>query len=441
MPGLEFIYREAGNVPENRILEKQDALEDEISSLRKVLKAGYGSEYASINLPFDEGMLKKVENTVREKNRFEPEILVVAGIGGSNLGTIAVHEALNTRFHNELSQKPRVYFADTVDPDKIHSIKKICVETLDDGGKILLNAVTKSGSTTETITVFEHFRKLLEKYEGGKWPEYAVATTGSDSGLRKYAEKTGMAALEIPDTVGGRYSVLSPVGLFPLGMLGVKLKELRRGAADAVKDGLNKKINSNNPAVSAILLYEHFKSGKNICDTFLFSTDLESVGKWYRQLMGESVGKKYSKSGKLANSGMTPTVSIGSTDLHSMAQLYLGGPKDKYTAFIWPGRTRHDQKSPSKGSGLLEQVQGKNTAQILEAIYEGVKTAYVKNSRPFSEIRLEDKSEYSIGYLLQFKMLEIIYLARLLDVNPFDQPRVEDYKQETRKILGGTDEA
>jgi glucose-6-phosphate isomerase len=160
----------------------------------------------------------------------------------------------------------------------------------------------------------------------------------------------------------------------------------------------------------------------------LFSTDLESLGKWYRQLMAESIGKK--------GIGLTPTVSIGSTDLHSMVQLYLGGPKDKLTNFV-SAHFNTELKVPyyPEYNELVPHLQKKELNHIMHAILYGTKAAYKKHKRPFTETRLDGKNAYAIGAYLQLKMTEIIMLAHLFKVNPFDEPEVESYKKETRHVL------
>jgi glucose-6-phosphate isomerase len=153
--------------------------------------------------------------------------------------------------------------------------------------------------------------------------------------------------------------------------------------------------------------------------------------------MAESLGKEFNEKGETVNVGLTPVISIGSTDLHSMAQLYLGGPYDKFTTFLSVENSNSHVNVPIlKGySKLVQEVQGKSLESIMNAILEGTKAAFRKGRRPFMEVKLPCKSEYPIGQFLQFKMIETIYLAYLLDVNPFDQPNVESYKDETRKIM------
>ena len=215
-------------------------------------------------------------------------------------------------------------------------------------------------------------------------------------------------------------------------MLNINLNRLLDGAKSARNSGLS--TNKNLPALSAIIQFLNYKKGKNISDLFLFSNDLESIGKWYRQLMGESIGKEFNNQNKKIFNGITPSVSIGSTDLHSMAQLYLGGPYDKFTTIL---RLENSikLKVPKLNYELVNNIETKSLHEIMGAIIDGIEIAFRKGKRPFVEITLKDKSEYSIGYFLQFKMIEMMYLGYLMNVNPFDQPSVESYKIETKKIL------
>ncbi|MFC1686060.1 hypothetical protein ACFLZZ_03505 [Nanoarchaeota archaeon] len=358
--------------------------------------------YDFLRLPSDKVTLKEVKAVIKAKSKLNPSYLIVIGIGGSNLGTIAVQEAVLGKLYNQLNPKIKVLYADTVDSDTVDSIKKIVK-----GKKVLLNIVSKSGTTTETS---ENFKALLSLVKN---PKQVIATTDRGSELWKLAKQKGYTPLEIPKYVGGRYSVFSLVGLFPLGMLGINLDKLLKGAEDMNKKCFSENLTANPAALGASILYLNHKKGKNIHDTFLFSNDLESAGKWYRQLLAESIGKK-------KDTGITPTVSIGSTDLHSIAQLYLAGPKDKFTTFVSLEKTNHPMNKLDK---------------IMKAILKGTKIAFKKRDLPFSELTLPDKTEYALGQFLQLKMVETVYLSRLLKVNPFNQPDVEAYKKETKRIL------
>ena len=433
-----FNYEETCLISKEDILAQGERLKPEINRVREALSQNYTTEYASINLPADKSLLHQVEALTKEKITLKPNILVVIGIGGSNLGTMAVHEAVNGKAYNALNPPVQVYFADTVDEDKARDLLQVVDEELSNGGNVLLNVVTKSGATTETIALFELFKEKLAEYKKEAHTKYIVATTDKDSPLWDFAQAQGYSLLEIPKIIGGRYSVFSSVGLFPLMMLGMDASLIQEGASQMIPDCTSTEILENPAALSAIILYKHFKEGRNINDNFIFATDLEAVGKWYRQLMGESIGKEMNKDGtERVNSGITPTVSIGSTDLHSMAQLYLGGPPDKVTTFISVMRDKTDLILPTvtEFESLAGKIQGRRLSTIMYAIYEGTKIAFKNGNHPYIELILPDKSPFSVAKLLQLKMIEMMYLGFLLGVNPFDQPNVEEYKKETRRIL------
>lgn len=437
MNALRFSFK-GSIVPKGDISKVSKKLAKEIEAMNTAAAAGYSDPRASINLPLDRKMLEDVMKVVNEKRSFDPEYLVVIGIGGSSLGTIAVQEAVLGRHYNQLNHRPKVLYADTVDPDDIKAIISLIEPALREGRNILVNCISKSGGTTEPAANFEIIVDLLKRYRDD-YNRYVVVTTGRGSMFWNLAEKEGFTAIDIPPAVGGRYSVFSNVGLFPLGMLGIDLGKLLAGASSMRNACLSKDVNKNPAAMSALLHFIHWKKKRNIDVMFMFSKDLESVGKWYRQLMGESIGKEFDVRKKKVSAGITPTVAIGSIDLHSMAQLYLGGPQDKFTTFVEVEKANSDVKIPSlKGyENLVENIQGRNLSEVMGAISGGVKAAFMKGKRPFAEAILPDKSEKSIAQFLQFKMMEMMYLGYLMEVNPFDQPNVESYKAETKRILSG----
>jgi glucose-6-phosphate isomerase len=435
MKGISFSF-EAALVPHERIVQSAERLRPEIRNMAAAVSKGYSDDRASINLCDDRSMLSKVERAVRDKLRLKPEYLVVVGIGGSSLGTMAVQEAVLGKLYDQLTPSTRVLYADTVDSDYLNNILALVEPALKSESNIVLCIVSKSGTTTETVANAEVLIESLRKHSKN-YQKCVVVISDKDSKLWKIALREGFNVLETPERVGGRYSVFSPVGLFPLGVLGINIGELLAGAKSMRDACVDTNVERNPAAMSATVQYVHHEVGRSISDVFLFANDLESLGKWCRQLMAESLGKEFSKEGAMVNVGMTPTVSIGSTDLHSMAQLYLGGPCDKFTTFVSVENNNSRVNVPRlQGySRLVGGIQGKSLADIMHAILEGTKEAFRKGGRPFMEIGLPCKSEYFLGQFLQFKMMETMYLAYLLDVNPFDQPNVESYKEETRKIL------
>ena len=435
MKDIEFSFEHA-MIPQQRILETAERLRPTIRNMANAISEGYEGDLASLYLPDDRLMLGKVRQAIGKNLQLKPVYLVVVGIGGSNLGTIAVQEAVLGKLYNQLTASTKVLYADTVDSDSINNIITLIKPVLEKGGNIILNVISKSGATTETIANAEVLIDLIRRHKKD-YKNCITVTSDKDSELWNIAVKEGFNVLEIPKKVGGRYSVFSPAGLFPLGLLGIDIERLLEGATHMREVCIDTNIEKNPAAISAAIQYLHYESGKNISDLFLFANDLESLGKWCRQLMAESLGKEFNKKGEKVNIGITPDISIGSIDLHSMAQIYLGGPYDKFTIFLTVENSNSHINVPTlkEYSELVYGVQGQSLESIMSAIVEGTKAAFRKGKRPFMEVKLPCKSEYSIGQFLQFKMIETIYLGYLLDVNPFDQPNVESYKQETRKIL------
>lgn len=404
----------------------------------KIAKTGgYEAPESSVNLPSDNELVRNVLRVVHEKVTKNLKYIIVIGIGGSNLGAKAVYDALLGYFDVLVpSRFPKMIWADTVDAaffTQFHALLK----SVKDRKEVLLVMVSKSGTTTETVADTEVILDLLAKQFTQRLAlDRAVVITDNGSVLWKIAGELGITRLWVPEKVGGRYSVFSAVGLFPLAACGIDIKALRDGARRMRASCLSEDLLKNPAAASAATLFLANWKGKTIHDTFIFEPALESVGKWYRQLVGESLGKEHNRRGKVVHAGITPTVSVGSVDLHSVGQLYLGGPRDKITTFVSIERGV-DVRVPGRMifPDLVEGIKDRSVRKILSAILAGVKIAYRKRKLPFMEIMLPDVSAHSLGELLQFKMLEVMYLGHLMNVNAFDQPNVELYKQETRKIL------
>ncbi len=435
MKPISFSYQNSCGIDSYAIEQQIDRLGTEIKQIQDSRVSAYATDYASLWIPEDQAMIATVRQIITHMGPLHPSVLVVIGIGGSNLGTKAIQEGVLGKFYNFQEPEPKIFYADTVDSDLINDLALLVQNYLEQDQTVIINIVSKSGSTTETSANAEIFLTILKRWYGDAYHNYVIVTTDKDSALWIDANELKYACLEIPKKVGGRYSVFTPVGLFPLAMLGIDIVALHTGARDAVQNCLQPSI-ENPAAVSAALLFLHNQRGITISDTFLFSVDLESVGAWYRQLMGESVGKECSRVGERVEAGITPTVSIGSTDLHSVGQLYLGGPRDKFTTFVVVEENKSDlvvRESVALKSS--QSLRGKPLATIMDAIVQGTQTAYREGKRPFVTFHIPQKSAYYFGYFLQMKMIEMIYLGYLLNVNPFDQPNVESYKQVTRKLL------
>lgn len=410
-----------------------------IDHLVKVSNAkNYYFPESSINLPFDRELLKEVENLSKIKNSSKLKYVIVIGIGGSNLGTKAIYDAIYSHFDVlETDRSPKIIFADTIDPEFMQKLINLLSQKINDPEEILIIPISKSGTTLETVVNLEVIYNTVKE----RFPfinERVIAITDFKSKLWEKAEEKNISTICIPENIGGRYSVFSAVGLVPLSLVGVDIQSLLEGARHMRDLCLDKDVSKNPALVSAIISYSQFTKGRYINNNFFFKPEFDSVGKWYRQLMGESIGKEKDRNGKIVNTGITPIVSIGSTDLHSIAQLYLGGPKDKTTTFVSTQKDL-DVTVPQDLSwqGLADIIKGKFLNEVLHAVLSGTQIAYKNRGLSFVNVVLEDSSEKSLGEFLQFKMIEMMYLGRLMNVNPFDQPNVEDYKVETKKILSG----
>lgn len=380
------------------------------------------TDFSSINDTLkDKYCLKQVKKIIAEKKKLKPKYIVVIGIGGSNLGTKAIEEALLGNLYNETTEKTKILYADTTDSNYISDILTLIEKPLKNKENIILNLISKSGSTTESIANFEVLFNLLKKYK--KKPEnYVVVTTEKGSQLYLVAVKNKYSVLTIPKDVIGRYSVFTSVGLFPLGMLGLNINMLLTGA----KKGAKRLKEANKLASFA---YHEYKKNKNIEDMFLFANSLESLGKWCRQLTSESIGKD--------KKGITPTVSIGSTDLHSMAQLDIAGPADKYFIFVTVDEKKKLAVHEVRGFSEIINLKNKKVSDIMDAIYYGTIQSFKKNNKRHIEVIIPKLTEYSVAEFMQIFMMKTICLASLLKVNPFNQPEVEEYKREAKKRLVG----
>jgi len=433
---MKPIYRNTCTLTAQEIAAGAQILEQEVDLLIAAQQQEYDTDYASINAPNDKKLISHIKNVAQEKLSFTPDMLLIIGIGGSNLGAAAVIQALFGTLYND-STPIKTYFAETVDTDYTYHIASLAESTLSAGKKILINVISKSGTTTETVVLFQFFLEILKKYCPDDYHKYVVVTTDKNSALYDFAQQHHIAALIIPEKIGGRYSVFSAVGLFPLALLGVDIDALCAGALSALALCCNKDYTLNPAATSAIIIHALYKKNFVIHNSFIFDTALENMGKWYRQLMAESIGKLYDKNGNIVHNGILPTVSIGSTDLHSVAQLYLSGPYNIFTTFISIEKNKHQcilsyHEAFAHDAPML---QNKSFSTIMDAILEGTQKAYQKDQRPFVHIIIPEKTEYYLGQWMQIKMYEIIYLSFLMNINPFDQPQVELYKKETKKIL------
>ena len=368
-----------------------------------------------------------------QERRDRAKHFVQIGIGGSALGATAIHTALSHRYHNQLAAKdrdfwPRFYVLDNVDPEETRALLELL-----DPRETLYHVVTKSGDTTETMAGFLTILHRLKEVAGERWKQNLVFTTDPKKGfLRKMAQDEGIASFEIPDDVGGRFSVLTPVGLLPAAMLGLDAAAILRGAAEmqGICEGADAR---RNPAFMFALVSHllDVKRGKRIHVMMPYSRALRDVGDWFRQLWAESLGKN-------PQTGPTPVLALGTTDQHSQCQLYMEGPNDKFTVFLEVEKFRHDDTVPAAAPPDASPafLHGKTFSSILGAMKGGTEAALTRAGRPNATLCFPDVSERTVGGIFFLLEAATLFAGWLYNVNPFDQPGVESGKKTAFALLG-----
>lgn len=405
---------------------------------RVVSEGDLVAKEASLCLPTDTVIQTLVNDLVSRYKTEQLRHIIVIGIGGSNLGTQAIYNALGGDDQYPIDgQGAVIHFLDTFDQKALDRLLRHIDDEVHEANEFVVNIISKSGSTTETIANFELLYKELSQIFGDI-RKRIVVTTDKGSVLWKRAEDAGFVKLPIPKRVGGRYSVFSAVGIFPLSLAGVPVNELLEGAR-SMRDTCVSDVQDNPAIGTAAALHFAYTNGYSAHNNFFFEPRLETVGKWYRQLMGESLGKEYDVENNEVHAGMIPLVSIGSTDLHSVGQLYFSGPRTIFTTLV---SNKEHKSGPSVEApeaqmfgGIVEDLSGRTLSELQHAVTEGVKRTYIQKDLPHIAVEFDTVDAFALGEFLQYQMITIMYLAELMRVNAFDQPGVDTYKEETRKIL------
>jgi len=347
--------------------------------------------------------------------------LVLVGIGGSNLGTEAVHEALG-------SSEVTLHTLDTASAHRITQLQKD-LSTIRSAKKIAVCVISKSGGTAETlVNAGILLRALKEKYGTDIYAQ-TIFIGNPDTDFMKVGKRLKVTTVSMPEVVGGRYSVGTEVGLVPLALLKHDTDAYIEGVLDATAAQFDSVVVDH-----AARLFQYIQKGFRHYNFFAFDTRLVKLAAWYRQLYAESIGKETDRSGKSFTKGFVPTISTP-TELHSVGQLYLSGFSGVYTDFVTFDDDADDYKIPS--SGISKGYSGHTVQEVATAIYGGVMAAYQERGLPYRSTIFADSSlDYSMGLFMGMRMLEIMYLAELLNVNAFNQPNVELYKVKAKKILG-----
>ncbi|MEZ6039961.1 MAG: glucose-6-phosphate isomerase [Planctomycetaceae bacterium] len=377
--------------------------------------------------------------------RNEVDSVVVLGIGGSYMGMRAMMEALRNPYHNELGREerngiPRIYFDGwNVDSDNQSALLELlehraAANPADSPlGRTAVVVISKSGGTLETAAAFRTFRALIERRFGTKAAELIVPVTGDAGRLRNLSNAAGYQdVFSIPEGIGGRFSVLTAVGLLPAAISGMDIRQLLQGAADMTEHFRSAPF-GNNAVMDYTAVGHVFENDCGMIIRLLstWGSKLEAVGLWYDQLLSESLGKH--------ERGATPITVVNTRDLHSRGQQHQEGRRDKLITNLLPGTPSKPPltlPSHSLDQDQLNQLAGVEFPRILQAAIDGTNQAYADDKRPTADIMLPEINEHTIGQVFQMLMLATVLEGRLVGTNPYGQPGVEAYKKNMQANLG-----
>lgn len=420
---------------------------DPVPTEKQPLDAGFVELPRRLLDEGDDGLVAGIESVAADL-RAELDRFVVLGIGGSYMGARALFEALRHRWHNELPRAarggvPRLYFeGNNVDNDTLAQL----VGMLPGEGEPNatpedrwgLTVISKSGGTLETSVAFRLFRRTLEGLYGADSDEarkFVVPITGETGRLRELSKSKGYPAVfPIPDGVGGRFSVLTAVGLLPAAVLGLDLRALLAGAADATDDFFSAEPGANPTldytAVAHVAEVEHGMHTRILCT---WGNRLEALGLWYDQLLAESLGKH--------EQGALPLTVVNTRDLHSRGQQHQEGRRDKLVTNLVVERPSEDVLTIPEAPAELDQdelnaLAGTPLPTVMDAAIRGTNQAYAEDDRPTADFVVPTLDEYAMGQLFQTLMLATVVEGRLVGTNPYGQPGVEAYKTNMNAILG-----
>jgi glucose-6-phosphate isomerase len=379
-------------------------------------------------LPFETESAKQIRNA-GEKIRSKFSNIVVLGIGGSGLGPACAYEFLKS------SRNSRLFVVDNVDPSRWQDI-----EAAIELKNTFFIVISKSGKTVETLAAFAYFRdKLIHHLGKNNYRNNLAIITDPEAGpLRTIAREEDILSFGIPPGVGGRYSVLTPVGLFPAACVGLDIESLLAGARSMHERSLTQDLWINPPYISGILSFlAATKKGKNIRTLMPYSEKLETYTEWFSQLWAESIGKRNNLKGEEIFAGTTPARAMGATDQHSQLQLYLEGPRDKFITF-YTVEDSTNQKIPESYSQCeeMKKLAGKNVSELLDIEYRATERALKNEGIPSMTLKLPHPDAATLGQLFYMAEVETVVTGELYNINPFDQPAVESIKKYIKALLG-----
>ena len=433
MTHIQFDYSKALTFfGEHEIRYLQDAVKVFHHALHE--KTGQGSDFTGwIDLPvdYDKEEFARIQKAAA-KIQQDSDVLLVIGIGGSYLGARAAIEMLNHSFYNALPSEKRKTPQIIFTGNNISSTYMKDVMDFLEGKDFSINVISKSGTTTEPAIAFRIFRKLLEeKYGKEEARKRIYATTDKAKGaLKTVADEEGYETFVIPDDVGGRYSVLTAVGLLPIAVSGADIEAMMKGAAQAREDFGHSELENNLAYQYATVRNILYNKGKTTELLINYEPGLQYFAEWWKQLFGESEGKD--------QKGIYPSSANFSTDLHSLGQYIQEGRRDLFETVIKVENPRHEVTIEAEENDLdgLNYLAGKTVDFVNNKAFEGTMLAHTDGGVPNLIVRIPKMDEYTFGYLVYFFEKACAMSGYLLGVNPFDQPGVEAYKVNMFALLG-----
>ena len=394
-------------------------------------KSGQGNAFLGwVDLPrdYDKEEYARVK-VAADKIRKSCDVFIVIGIGGSYLGSRAVIEFLNSPLYNNLKKDgPEIYFSGcNISATNMQELLQIC-----EGRDVCINVISKSGTTTEPAVAFRIFRELLEKKYGadGAKDHIFVTTDRAKGTLKGFADKVGYETFVVPDDVGGRFSVLSAVGLLPIAVAGIDIDGLMKGADDARVAFADPDLAKNDCYKYAAIRNILLRQGKTTEILVGYEPFMQMFCEWWKQLYGESEGKD--------QKGIYPSSVIFSTDLHSLGQYIQDGMRNLFETVVSVRNTGATQLIPHDPENIdgLNFLSGKDLNYVNDMAQQGTLFAHVDGGVPNVLLELEDRTAHSLGYMIYFFEKACAISGYLLGVNPFDQPGVEAYKKNMFALLG-----
>lgn len=394
-------------------------------------KSGAGNDFLGwMSLPFDydKEEFERIKISA-EKIKKSCDVFIVIGIGGSYLGARAAIEFVKTPLYNNIKKDtPDIYFSGcNISAEALSELLSIC-----DGKDVCINVISKSGTTTEPAVAFRVFRELLEKKYGveGAKERIFVTTDKSRGTLKKFSDEKGYQTFVVPDDVGGRFSVLTAVGLLPIAVAGIDIEMLMKGAQDSAERYKNDDISENDCYKYAAFRNILYRKGKTTEVLVGYEPSNQLFNEWWKQLYGESEGKD--------QKGIYPSSVIFSTDLHSLGQYIQDGMRNIFETVINIEETGYSLKIPYDDANVdgLNFLAGMDLNQVNKTAMQGTLLAHVDGGVPNIVINVKDKTAYSLGYLIYFFELACAVSGYVLGVNPFNQPGVEAYKKNMFALLG-----